>query len=82
MKIITPIFSTDVKSVLLCECNEGEGTTAITSKLQTLVLQYLRRMMGKGRIKLSNAELWAATGEKAYNITSYNEEMVMDRSCC
>jgi hypothetical protein len=46
MKTQICVFNTDVKSVLLYECETWKLTTQIINKLQTFVNQCLRRIMG------------------------------------
>ena len=59
------IFSTNVKSVLLYDCETWKTTNQITRRLQIFINKFLRRIMNiKGTDKITNEELWKITKQK------------------
>jgi len=60
------IFNTNVKSVLLYDCETWETTNQITRRLQIFVNKCLRRIMSIKRTnKITNEELWRITRQKS-----------------
>jgi len=63
------IFNTNVKSVLLYDCDTWKTTNKITRRLQTFINECLRQIMNiKWTNKIPNKELWRITKQKPIEI--------------
>ena len=63
------IFSTNLKSVLLYDCETWKTTNQITRRLQTFINKCLRRIMNIKRTdQITNEELWSITKQKLIEI--------------
>jgi hypothetical protein len=63
------IFSTNLKSVLLYDCETWKTTNQITRRLQTFINKCLRRIMNiKWTDQITNEELWRITKQKLIEI--------------